>query len=199
LRYRVPPDAFPDDGEQHTIFVNLLATESVDGFEACSALLAGEAPPEQSCLVGIKRIVVFAGPSRNENPAIEHLTLEGSPLGSGEVVLDPSATGDDLEDYRVKVGVQVDPASVDELRPAEGDAPEELNLVASWFSDCGKMAEEKLFVRCMPGDEEAGTGPLCELAEVKWRPSQQGTCHMHVVVRDGGGGLVWHTQVFQIR
>lgn len=198
LRYRVPLDAFPDDGEPHTFFVNLLATDSLDGFEACGALLAGEAPPSDNCLLAIKRVVVFDGETHNENPAIEHLTLRGSPLGSGEVVLDPAASGTDLEDYRVMIGVQVDPASVDELRPAEGDAPTEVNLVASWFADCGKMREEKVFVPCAAGDPEAGTGPTCEVAEVRWRPRQSGTCLLHVVVRDGNGGTTWRTQEFRI-
>ncbi len=195
MQYTVPLDAFPDDGERHTFFVNLLATDSMDGIETCGAVLAGGAPT-QTCLLAIKRVAVQTGTVHNENPAIAFVSIGGAAVGPGDLVLDPAAAGKAVEDYRVKIGVQVDAATVDELTPAEGE-PAPVDLVASWFSDCGEIDAEKVFVPCAPAD---GTDPAtCDLVESTWRPKVSGTCHLHVVVRDGNGGTGWLSKTVEVR
>lgn len=192
--YRVAQGFFPDDGEAHTFFVNLLVSGDLDGLAACAETLAG-GTPTGDCLLTLKRVVVTHGEHRNVNPVVSHLTLDGLALAPGVVALvEPGAEA--LEDLRLKVGVVVDPGTVDELFPP-GEAPRSHTLVASWFTDCGSLGVEKSFLPCVPEGVEGG--PSCEIPEVRWKPEISGLCRLHAVVRDGAGGTGWITQEVELR
>lgn len=200
IDYVVPSGVFPDDGETHTIFVNLLASGDPDGLEACAGTLAGGANTSD-CLLALKRIAVSPGPTWNRNPRIAGVTLGGAPVGPSDPLVIPTE-GRDLDTFTLRVGVRVDATSVDELSPAEGD-PAPVNLVASWFTDCGAPSKDRSFVSCAPGaPAEPPDVPerpaTCELSEVDWIPGQSGTCHLHVVVRDGRGGADFLTRTVQM-
>lgn len=191
--YRVPEGIYPDDGETHTFFVNVLATTGVDGLADCAGTLTG-GPPNESCLLGLKRVVVTYDETRNANPQVTHLTLDGSALDPGALVVPETDAAP--EDLSVKVGVALLPGSVDELFPV-GEPPTEVTLVASWFTDCGALGAEKSFLPCLPEGESGG--PECEVPEVTWKPKTSGLCHVHAVVRDGLGGTGFLTQAFELR
>jgi len=190
VSYTVPRGVFPDDGETHTIFVNLLASASPDGLVACADVLAG-GPSTGDCLLALKRVAVGPGPAWNQNPRIAGVTLGGAPLGASDPIV-LSTVGRDMGSFSLRMGVQVDATSVDELFPTDGD-PAPVKLVASWFADCGTLDPERSFVPCDPGvpaelPDVPAEPPSCDLSEVDWNPGQSGTCHLHVVVRDGRGG-----------
>lgn len=194
VSYRVPEGIFPDDGEDHTFFVNMLATDSFDGLAACGETLSG-GEPNQGCLLSLKRVVVTYAEARNVNPVISQLSLDGSALTPG-VTTPVEGAGALPEDLSVKVGVSLLVDSVDELFP-DGESPRETTLVASWFTDCGTVGAEQSFLPCWP---EGDTGlPGCEVPEVRWKPGASGLCRVHAVVRDGRGGTGFLTQAFEIR
>jgi hypothetical protein len=192
--YRVPQGVFPDDGETHTFFVNMLATSGVEGLEGCAETLSGGAPSED-CLLSLKRVVVTYSDGRNVNPLVSHMTLDGSALAPGQAALVEQA-GAGTDDLAFEIGVALDPASVDELFP-QGEPPLEFTLVVSWFTDCGRLGVESSFLACWP--EVDGGGPGCETPEVRWKPGSSGLCSVHAVVRDGRGGTGFLTQEFEIR
>lgn len=200
VAYTVPLGVFPDDGQTHTIFVNLLASAEPDGLEACAGTLAGGANTSD-CLLAIKRIAVSPGPAWNQNPRIAGVALGGALLGPSDPLV-ISTEGRDLDTFTLRVGVQVDATSVDEMFPADGD-PLPVNLVASWFADCGAPSQDRSFVSCDPGapadpPDVPAVPASCALSEVDWSPGQSGTCHLHVVVRDGRGGTDFVTRIFQV-
>lgn len=194
VSYRVPEGVFPDDGERHTFFVNMLATRSFDGIAACGEVLAGGSPTED-CLLSLKRVVVTQGDVQNRNPEVSHFTRDGVVLGRlGPVVVD--SAGADLEKLSVKIGVALEVASVDELVGPDGE-PTDTTLVVSWFTDCGSLDKTASFLDCQAQGE--GGGPSCQVPEVGWKPKASGSCRVHAVVRDGQGGIGWATQELEVR
>ncbi|MFH2007992.1 MAG: hypothetical protein ABI333_15525 [bacterium] len=195
VNYRVPEGIFPDDGEDHTFFVNLLATDGGD-IASCSDTLMGGAPTD-TCLLSIKRVVVsYKDPAElNVNPIASRFTLQGRDLDP-DAVETVDSTEPDIEDFELRVGFIVDAASVDELFPPD-EEPTSYELVVSWFADCGAVEKEKSFVYCSPLED---TGePFCEPAVVTWTPKTTGECTFHAVVRDLRGGVGFVSQRFLVQ
>jgi hypothetical protein len=194
VEYAVPESIFPDDGEDHTFFVNMIA--SGGGFDTCAEVMMGGSPTPD-CLLSLKRVVVsYREPAElNVNPELSHFVVDGGELDPSTVAtLDANEV--DVEDIRLEVSVTAEATSINELYPPGAD-PIPFDLVASFFTTCGKLSLEKVYLSCAP--DEVTAAPHCEPASVFWRPETTGPCTFHAVLRDGNGGLGWLTQQFEIQ
>lgn len=194
VQYTVPDGAFPDDGADHTIFVNMVAAGG--DIETCADVLMG-GEPTPACLLSLKRVVVsYDDPAElNINPEPASFVVDGNVLDPAAVATVDSA-GEDLDDFRFEISVTAEATSIDELYPTGGD-PSLFDLVVSLFTTCGEVSAEKVFLPCAP-DETTGE-PQCEAVILDWRPKTTGPCTFHAVLRDGNGGLGWLTQQFEIQ
>jgi hypothetical protein len=192
--YTVPESIFPDDGEDHTFFVNMLAAGA--DIETCAEVMMGGAPTSD-CLLSLKRVVVsYRDPAElNVNPELAHFVFDGSALDPAAVATVDS-TAENIDDLRLEISVTAEATSIDEVYPPGGD-PSPFDLVVSFFTTCGQISAEKVFLSCAPSEP---TGePRCEPAGVFWRPETTGPCTLYAVLRDGNGGLGWLTQQLEIR
>jgi len=191
--YDVPSGIFPDDGEDHTFFVNMLAAGAA--IETCAEVMLG-GTPTPDCLLSLKRVVVsYDDPAElNVNPEVAPFFFAGAPLDATSVATIDATVPDD--DIKLEISVTAEATSVDELYP-DGGEPSPFDLVVSFFTTCGTVSAEKVFVPCAP--HEVTGEPECELVSVDWRPKTRGECTFHAVLRDGNGGLGWLTQDFEIR
>jgi hypothetical protein len=191
--YTVPEDAFPDDGQTHTFFLNVLATESLEGIASCASTLSGGEPTE-SCMLSVKRVVFSRDATHNANPVVERFLVDA-------VELEPDATavvpvGElGIERLDVELGVTVEASSVDETVTTEGE-PTSVDLVVSWFTTCGAIDPYRSFLRCEPGTD--GGLPACSPSTVSWEPGMSGPCIVHAVIRDSLGGTAFGSQAFLI-
>jgi len=194
VQYTLPENAFPDDGKDHTFFVNMVA--SGGDIESCADVLTG-GEPTADCLLSLKRVVVsYDDPAElNVNPEPAHFVLDGSELDPSAVVtVDVSA--ETVDDIELEIAVTAEATSIDELYPPGGD-PSPFELVVSFFTTCGQVSLEKAFLACAP-DEITGE-PFCDPATVTWNPKSLGLCTVHAVLRDGNGGVGWLSQQLELR
>ncbi len=192
--FTVPESIFPDDGLDHTFFVNMLASGA--DFETCAEVMMGGAPTPD-CLLSLKRVVVsYRDPAElNVNPELSHFVVDGVDFDP-DVVVNIDADEDNVDDIRLEVSVTAEATSINELYPP-GEDPSPFDLVVSFFTTCGRVSLEKVFLSC--GPNEVTAEPQCEPTSVFWRPETTGPCTFHAVIRDGNGGLGWLTQQFEIQ
>lgn len=194
VSYTVPEGAFPDDGEDHTFFVNMLAAGA--DIEQCGEVMMG-GEPTPDCLLSLKRVVVSTrDPAElNINPELSGLYFGGAALDATAITTIDATEPEDA-DIRLELAVTAEATSIDELYPPEGD-PSPFDLVVSFFTTCGTVNVEKAFLACAP---QASTGaPECEPTTVTWSPKTRGPCTFHAVIRDGNGGLGWLTRQLEIQ
>lgn len=197
--YTVPGDIGLGEDGTRTIFLELVVGDDVDGEDCVRAYR--DLDPSGRCLVALKRLAVSAVSAvsveaPNINPALRPLALEvdGQPVDATDLVpIDPMGElGDELA---VSLTVAVKPQSVDELG---GDAPpDEVRLPVAWYATCGRFDEDTADLVCEP-PLTGQTDPRCDSAEVEWKPEASGECTVHVIVRDGRGGVAWITQRFVV-
>jgi hypothetical protein len=187
--YVLPPGFFPDDGQAHTFFVNVLATSSPEGLLACADTL-GTGRPTDDCLLGLKRVAVTGGTAPNRNPVVAAFLLEGDPVDATSpypVALHATP----VESLSLEVGLVVDASSVDEV-----DAGTPFDLVVAWYSDCGTLDPDLALIPCEPGTALAPAH--CDPSSVTWKPGVTGRCSAHAVVRDTVGGIGFGTLVVDV-
>ncbi len=192
--YTLPTGLFPDDGKDHTFFVNMVA--SGGDIETCTDVLMGGSPTAD-CLLSLKRVKVShnAPTTLNVNPELAGFVFDGEVLDATGVTTIDATEPEDM-DIRFEIAVTAEATSVDELYPPDGD-PSPFDLVVSWFSTCGRFSAEKVFLSCAP--DGPANEPRCSPASVFWRPEGRGDCTVHAVVRDYSGGVSWFTQQLEVR
>lgn len=187
--YRVPDRLLPADQEELTLYVELVATSLPAGPAACDEAVR-DIYPTTDCALSLKRLAVSERPEPNRNPVLLPLLVNGESLdATAPHVLDLG--GVDPGDFKVDLGVSVEPESVDEL--GMGDPPpDEARLPVLWYTTCGSLGDDAGSVRCARDGE-------CVAHETGWSPKTSGDCTVHVVVRDGRGGVDWLTREFVIQ
>lgn len=191
--YTVPADAFPDDGEQRTFFVYMLAAGGPDGMVQCQDTLAGGAPTFD-CLLSLKRVVVSTRDPANVNPVVTGLIVADETADPSAVV-EVDAGDADLEKYKVSLGVTLDATSVDELVGSPGAEDEPARLTVQWFTTCGGVDDPIAYLEVTAD----GSGGLTyDTVLTQWKPKQTGDCVVHAVVRDDLGGAGFLTQQLSV-
>lgn len=172
VSYTVPPDTVVADDEVRPIYVFMLATVLAGGLGDCFEIWADQAAdggsisPTIDCTLTLKQITVISDDEPIEdNPAFTAVTLDDDPLAAAPAVNEVALPGPEVDSTVVTL-------------EAEFPLPEEGEYYLSWFSDCGKLEFERSFQQ----------NPINRL-----RPAETGMCELHVVIRDGQGGVGWST------
>lgn len=191
--YTVPGDAFPDDGEEHTVFVTLMAMTGAEHTAECQEALVRGAPTEH-CHLTLKRIVVFAGDGLNVNPVLARIYLNGQPADPTQP-LTVSIGGADPGEVEFNVQASADATSIDEMTPID-EPPGPARLWLTWYADCGEFETDSVWLDCEPATSTEDA--TCFHEEVVWKPEITGPCTVHAVVRDLAGGTGFISQPFLI-
>jgi hypothetical protein len=180
-------------GEDTPFVVELVFTPGGEGLAACEAAVATITPTD-ACQLAVKRVGVDADGSANVNPAIAALTVDGEPVDATAVVDLAAAGGDDAE---IDLGVELDPASVDDFDP-DADPEDPVWLAVAWYTTCGELtpdASGEGWLRCEPRPDRLAAA-YCDPLTVGWKPGTAGACTVVVLVRDAAGGVAFREQRF---
>jgi hypothetical protein len=191
--YTVPVDAFPDDGEEHTIFVTMMAMTGAEYAAECQEALLNGAPTEH-CHIALKRIVVSEGDGLNVNPVLSRIYMNGQPADPTQPFTVPIA-GADPGDVRLDLVASADATSIDEMTPID-EPPGPAQLWLTWYADCGELETDSVWLECEPATSTEDA--TCFHDEVVWQPQVTGLCTVHAVVRDLAGGIGFISQPFLI-
>lgn len=169
--YLVPYGSFPDDGEDHSFFVFMMATAMPGGLYGCfdrwqAQISQGEPiAPDTECTLSLKRVSVPAPDTElTSNPGLVELMAEDQAIPDSPDALSLTLVEPDPSDNKLDLSVTLD-ATTQEIAG---------EVFLSWYADCGKLKRARTF----------GDDPVNTLV-----PEREGICLLYVVVRDGENGV----------